>query len=78
MVTQPACLIDREFDYLLRAGREADFSGRPAIASANDELNSRPNLVQFHAEVGEHSAGHTITLANEAKQQMLGADIVVV
>ena len=78
VVVEPARLVDRQLDHLLRARRQADLAEHRAVAPADDELDGGADLVQLDAEVGEHLRGDAIALAHEAQQQVLGADVVVV
>ena len=56
----------------LRLGRRA---GRRALRQDADDLVA--DLVEVHAERLEHAGGDALTLADEAEQQMLRADVVV-
>ena len=77
-VLQPARLVDGQLNHLLGARGQADFTGGLAVATADDELDGRAHLVEFHTEVGKDLRGHTITLAYEAQEQVLRADVRVV
>ena len=78
VVVEPARLVDGQLDHLLGARREADFAQHRAVAAPDDELDSRADLAQLDAEVGEHLGGDAVALAHQAEQQVLGADVVVV
>ena len=77
-VVQAARLVDRELDDLLGARGEADFAEHGAVATADDELDGGTDLVQFDAQVGEHLGRDAIAFADEAEEDVLGADVVVV
>ena len=49
-----------------------------AVAAADDEFHGRTNLGELDVHVLEHARGYTFALTDEAEQQMLGADVVVV
>ena len=78
VVVQAARLVDRQLDDLLGARREADLAEDRAVAAADDELDGRADLVQLDAEVGEDLGGYAVALADEAEEEVLGADVVVV
>ena len=78
VVAQAAGLVDGQFDDLLGARRQADLAHDGAVAAADDELDGGADLVQLDAEVGEHFRGDAFALADEAEQEVLGADVVVV
>src|SRR5438105_6381187 len=72
-------LVDREFDDLLRARRERDLARRGrGIAAADRELHGRAHLRELDPERVEHARGNALTFADEAQEQMLCADVVVV
>ena len=48
------------------------------VAPADDELDGGAHLVELDAHVGEHLGRDALALADEAEQQVLGADVVVV
>ena len=78
VVVQSARFVDRQLDDLLGARRQADVAGDGAIAAADDELDRAADFVELDAEIAEHLGGNAFALANEAEQQVLGADVVVV
>ena len=78
VVAEAAGLVDRELDDPLRARRQADLADDRPIAAADDELDGGPDLGQLDVHVLEDARGDTLALADEAEQQMLGADVVVV
>ena len=78
VVAQPARLVDGELDDLLGARGQADLADDRAIAAADDELDGRADLGQLDAHVLEDARGDALALADEAEQQVLRADVVVV
>ena len=48
------------------------------LAAADDELDGGADLAQLDAEVGQDLGGDAIALADEAQEQVLRADVVVV
>src|SRR5690606_19826488 len=77
-VVQPASFVDGELDDLLGARGKADLAKHGPVAAADDELDRGANFVEFDPEVGEDLCGHAIALADEAEQDVLGSDVVVV
>ena len=78
VVPQPAGLVDGQLDDALRARRQADLADDRAVAATDDELDRRPDLGQLDVHVLEDARGHTLALADEAQEQVLRADVVVV
>ena len=78
VVAEATGFVDREFDDPLGARRQADLADDRAIAAADDELDGGPDLGQLDVHVLEHTGRHTFALADEAQEQMLRADVVVV
>ena len=78
VVAEAARLVDRQLDDPLRARRQADLADDRPIAAADDELDGRPDLGQLDVHVLEDARGDTLALADEAEEQMLRADVVVV
>ena len=78
MVAEPSRLVDRQLDHLLGARREADFAHRRSVAAADDELDGGAHLGQLDAQVREHLGCDAVALADEAEQQVLRADVVVI
>ena len=78
VVAEPAGLVDRELDHALRARRQADLADDRPVAAADDELDGGPDLGQLDVHVLEDARGDTLALADEAEEQVLRADVVVV
>ena len=78
VVTEAARLVDGQLDHALGARREPDLADDRSIAAADDELDGGPDLGQLDVHVLEDAGGHTFALADEAQEQVLRADVVVV
>src|SRR5206468_1723101 len=78
VVAEPARLVDRELDHALRAGRQTDLADDRAIATSDDELDGGPDLGKLDVHVLENSRRNAFALADEAQEQVLRADVVVV
>ena len=78
VMVEATCLVDRELDDLLRARSQADFADDHRIATTDDELDRGANLGQLNAHIGKNSSRDAITLTNQAKEQMLGSNVVVI
>ena len=77
-VVEAARFVDGQLDDLLGARRQADLADDRLLAAADDELDGGADLVQLDAEVVEYLGGDAIALADEAEEQVLRADVVVV
>ena len=71
-------LVDGELDDALGARGQADLADDRAIAAADDELDRRPHLGQLDVHVLEDARGDALALTDEAEEQVLRADVVVV
>ena len=78
VVAQAARLVDGQLDDPLGARRQADLADDRPVAAADDELDGGADLGQLDVHVLEHARGDALALADEAEQQVLGADVVVV
>ncbi len=78
VMVQATRFVDRQFDHLLGARRQANLAQDDPIAPTDDKFDGAANFIQFHAEVAQHLRGNPVALADEAQEQMLGADVVVV
>ncbi len=67
----------RELQHLLRARRERNLAGRDLIALADDARDLRAHFLDRDVERLEHARGKTFLFAEEAEQDVLGADVVV-
>ena len=77
-VVHPAGLVDGQLHDLLGPGGEADLALRRALAPSDDELDGRAHLGQVNAQPRQHSSGYALGLPYQAKQDVLGPDVVVV
>jgi hypothetical protein len=78
VVAEAARLVDRQLDDPLRPRRQPDLADDRSVAPADDELDRGPDLRQLDVHVLQDARGDALALADEAEQQMLGADVVVV
>ena len=78
VVAEAARLVDGQLDDALRARRQPDLADDRAVAAADDELDGGPDLGQLDVHVLEDARGDTLALADEAQEQVLRADVVVV
>ena len=78
VVAEAARLVDGQLDDPLGARREAHLADDGAVPAADDELHRGPDLGQLDVHVLEHAGGDALALADEAQQEMLRADVVVV
>src|SRR5262245_14439707 len=70
-------LAQRELEHLLRARRERDLAGRDFVALTDDPRHLSSDLLDGDVERLQHPRSETFLLTEQAKQQMLGADVVV-
>ena len=77
VVAERQRLAQRELEHLLRARRERDLAGRDLVALADDARDLRAHLLDGDVERLEHPRGETFFLAQQAEQDVLGADVVV-
>jgi len=71
-------LAQRELKHLLGPWRERDVPGWRLLAPADDLLDLLPHGVQADAQRLERLGCYTVALADEAEQDVLGADVVVI
>ena len=71
-------LTQRELKHLLGPGRERDVPGRRLLALADDLLDLLPHGIQADPQRLERLGRYTFALMDEAKQDVLGADVVVI
>src|SRR5262249_28817532 len=77
VVAEAERLAQRELEHLLRARRERDLAGRDLVALADDTRDLGAHLLDGDVEALEHAGGKPLLLAQEAEQDVLGADVVV-
>ena len=78
VVAEAARLVDGQLDDALRARRQPDLADDRAVAAPDDELDRGPDLGQLDVHVLEDARGDALALADEAEEQVLRADVVVV
>ncbi len=78
VVTEPAGLVDGQFYDALGARGQADLADDRPIAPADDELDRGADLWQLDVHVLEHAGSHAFAFPDEAEEQVLRADVVVV
>ena len=78
VVAEAAGLVDGQLDDALGARGQPDLADDRPIATTDDELDRRPDLGQLDVHVLEDARGDALALADEAQEQMLRADVVVV
>ncbi len=77
VVAERERLAQRELEHLLRARRERDLAGRDLVALADDPRDLGAHLLDRDVERLEHARRETFLLAEQAEQDVLGADVVV-
>ena len=78
VVAEPAGLVDRELDDALGAWRQADLADDRAVTATDDELDGGPHLGQLDVHVLEDPRGDTLAFPDQAEEEMLRPDVVVV
>ena len=77
VVAERQRLAQRELEHLLGAGGEGDLSGRDLVALADDAGDLRAHLLDRDVERLEHTRSKAFFLAQQAEQDVLRADVVV-
>ena len=77
VVAQRERLAQRQLEDLLGARRERDLALRRLLAGADDAHDGGADLFDGDFERLEHARRHALLLAQQAEQQVLGADVVV-
>src|SRR6266699_1815087 len=70
--------IDGKLHHFLRPWGQTDFTRHEVIPTANNAFDGLTSPFEIDPQASEHVAGHAFPLAKQAKQKMLGADVVVV
>ena len=78
VVAEAAGFVYRQLDDALGARSQPDFADDRPIAAADDELDRGPDLGQLDVHVLEDARGDALALTDEAEEQVLRADVVVV
>jgi hypothetical protein len=71
-------LAQRELQHLLGPRRERDVPARRLLALADDLLHLLADALQGDPEGLQGLGGHSLALVDEAEEDVLGADVVVV
>jgi hypothetical protein len=77
VIPEPLRLAEREFEHLLGARGERDVLARPDGALPDDLHDLLPDRVQADLQRAEGPRGQALGLAEQAEQDVLGADVVV-
>ena len=77
VVAQAQCLAECELEHLLRARGERDLPGRHFLARADDAHDLRAHALHSDVEGLEDTSRKSLLLAQQAEQDVLGADVVV-
>src|SRR4029077_2784916 len=75
---RPACLPQRELEALLGPWRERDVPARRRLTMADEGLDPLAHGVQGDAGRHEELRGRAAVLPEQARQHVLGTDVVVV
>ena len=78
VMAKSTCLVDRQLDDPLGSRGQAHLADDRSITSTDDELDRGPNLRQLDIHILQHPSCHAFALADEAKEKMLRADVVVI
>ena len=77
VVAERERLSQRELQHLLGARRERDLPRRDLVALADDARHVGPDVLDGDVERVEHTGGEPLLLTEQAEQDVLGADVVV-
>src|SRR5213078_4633918 len=77
VVAEAQRFAQRELQDLLRARRERDLPRRDLVTLADDACDLRAHLLDGDVERLEHARGETFLFAQQAEQDVLRADVVV-
>ena len=77
VVAEAQRLAQRELEHLLGARRERDLAGGDLLAGADDAHDLRAHALDGDVERLEHAGREALLLAQQAEQDVLGADVVV-
>ena len=77
VVAQAQRLAQRQLEHLLGARRERDLAGGDLLAGADDAHDLRADALDGDVERLEHAGGEALLFAQQAEQDVLGADVVV-
>ena len=77
VVAEGERLAQRQLEHLLGARRERDLAGGDLLAGADDAHHLRADALDRDVERLEDAGGQALLLAQQAEQDVLGADVVV-
>ena len=77
VVAEAQRLAQRQLEHLLGARRERDLPGGDLLAGADDPHDLRAHALDGDVEALQHARGETLLLAQQAEEDVLGADVVV-
>ena len=77
VVAEAQRLAQRQLEHLLRARRERDLAGGDLLTGADDPHDLRADALDGDVQRLEDAGGKTFLLAEQAEQDVLGADVVV-
>src|SRR5215208_2492465 len=77
VVAEAQGLAERQLQDLLRSRRERDLAGRDLLTGADDPHDLRADALDGDVQRLEHSRREALLLAEQAEQDVLGADVVV-
>ena len=77
VVAERERLAQRQLQHLLGARRERDLAGGDLVTLADDAGDLRAHLLHRDVERVEHARSEPLLLAQQAEQDVLGADVVV-
>ena len=77
VVAEGERLAQGELEHLLGARRERDLAGGDLLARAHDADDLGANALDRDVQALQDASGETLLLAEEAEQDVLGADVVV-
>ncbi len=77
VVAERQRLAQRQLEHLLGARREGDLAGGDLLAGADDAHDLGAHPLDGDVERLEHARGETLLLAQQAEQDVLRADVVV-
>ena len=78
VVAQLKGLAERQLQDLLGTGGEGDVPGRGLLALPDDLLHLLADRLERNPEALQGLSGDTLTLVDQAQEDVLGADVVVV
>jgi len=76
-VSQRESLAQRELEHLLRARRERDLTRRDFVSLADDPSDLRAHFFDGDVETLEHASRQALLFTEQAEQDVLCADVVV-